>query len=78
MTTDHWPGAPMHETVRTVAAEYAKGDRICLADCPSPGTVTEVRCENGWIQYRAAWDDFPDDDTWYNEGRVRLFGGDRG
>lgn len=78
MTTDRWPGRPIRESVRTIAAAYAKGDQICLDECPGPGTIVEVRCEAGRIQYRAAWDDWPDDDRWYDEDRVRPLGGDRG
>jgi hypothetical protein len=66
----------MRETARSIAAAYAKDDRICLDEYPDPGTIVEVRCATGRIQYRAAWDSFPDDDTWYNEGRVRPLGGE--
>jgi len=65
----------MRETVRTVAAKYAPRDRIRLRDCPDPGTVVEVRCEAGQIQYRADWDRTPSDDRWYDEVRL-LDGGD--
>lgn len=74
--TNRWPGHPMRESVRTIAAAYAPGDRIRLRDCPDPSTVVEVRCEAGRIQYRADWDRTPSDDRWYGEDEVRLLDGD--
>lgn len=63
---------PMRETVRSIAAAYDRGDRVCLKACPDPGTVVEVRCEQGVIQHRVCWDRTPDDDTWYDEADVEL------
>lgn len=71
MEADRWPGRPMRELVRTVAAKYAKGDRICLDLCPDPGTVADVRLVGTVYQYRARWDSWPNDDQWYDEECVR-------
>lgn len=72
----HWLGCPMPETVSSIVAEYARGDRIRLRDCPAEGAVVEVRCEDGRIQYRADWDDFPDDHGWYDEDDIQRAGDD--
>jgi hypothetical protein len=76
-TTDRagWRGRPMRETARSIAAEYTHGDRIRLRACPDPGTISEVRCHDGQIQYRADWDLTPWDLTWYDEDAVQLLDG---
>ncbi len=63
-------------TNRTVAAKYSQGKRIHLRDCPDRGTIAEVRCHAGRIQYRADWDQTPQDHAWYDEDEVKLLGGD--
>lgn len=65
----------MRETVRSIAAEYKRGDRIRLTNCPDPGTITETRCHHGLIQYRADWDLTPWDLAWYGETEIQLLKG---
>lgn len=62
MGPKRWPGRPMTELCETVSAAYGKGDRICLDDCPEPGTVVKVRLVGVVFQYRAQWDKSPGDD----------------
>jgi hypothetical protein len=62
----------MRETVRTIAAEYGLGQRIRLRNCPDPGTITDVRCHGGRIEYQADWDRAPADQRWYAEGEIEL------
>jgi hypothetical protein len=64
----------MRKTVRTIAAKYPRGERVRLRECPDPGTVSEVRCHDGRIQYRADWDITPWDLAWYDEDEVRPLG----
>lgn len=77
-TDRRWPGRPMRETVRSIAAEYRVGDRIRLRNCPDPGTIAEVRCHDALIQYRGDWDLTPWDLGWYDEDEVQLLAGDSG
>jgi hypothetical protein len=65
-------GALILERMRTIAAEYRCGERVCLRTCVhNPGTIAEVACVNGRIRYRIAWDDDPGDDRWYDEHELR-------
>lgn len=71
-------GRLIRERMRTVAAEYRRGDRVCLRNCPDPGEIAEVACLIGRIRYRIDWDGHPGDHAWYDEAEIMLLPGGRG